>query len=108
MGSTWWARDRCHLSFKGVHDRFGIPVDDGQQDAGGTIRDAPALFPVLHVRSGEGYPVFRHLADLRVEAFPSVPNLPFPRMAGIPPIIRQPLHSLPRDAFLETPRRLRT
>lgn len=34
-------------------------------------------------------PVFGHLDDLRVEAFPPVPNLRFPRMAGIPPIIRQ-------------------
>lgn len=57
IGSALFARYCCHLSLKGTHDCFGIPVNDSQQDAGGTIRDAPALFPVLHGPGVQSEPV---------------------------------------------------
>ena len=33
---------------KSAHYRLRIAVDDSQQDAGRTVRNSPALFPVLH------------------------------------------------------------
>ncbi len=33
IGRALFARYRCHLLFKGAHDRFGIPVNDGQLPA---------------------------------------------------------------------------
>ena len=43
MGRSWE-----QLLSESSHDRFRVAINDGQQDAGRSIRNAPALFPILH------------------------------------------------------------
>ena len=52
----------CLLLFEGAHNCLGVPVNDGQQDAGGTIRDSPALFPILYGTGIQSKPVREFLA----------------------------------------------
>ena len=39
--------DQDH-SAERTHDRFGVAFDDSQQNAGGAVRYATSLFPILH------------------------------------------------------------